>query len=311
MPNDIFEVALKGYLGSRLNWSAVRGKAQQLAIYLKERIPQSIIETKYRQSASVRKAAAGVSSYRIMPWQLRSRETMFTAFGEYFVFRASDLWVLSIVEPVFVTDHLYRRMIQRSSGAAINSPQVVLHNLSLLVPALVALGDRRRRTGRPALVSPFFVPWENGLAFGDIMSSDEHVDGVAPKLWDCKDGTVKNITFIDPYTGKGPRLFAQIRTFVDARKLRSHQFILKQKLEAFTDHHRPILTRLQRAMRLAAPDPYGHELAIIFQAEEPPPITVKTLMDELEEIIQSTEWRSEVDHSTANRMRFSGARIDQ
>jgi hypothetical protein len=119
---------------------------------------------------------------------MRHAETLFNASIYTFVFRPSAVWFLTTNDPLYTTDHLHQRMVERAARSYRSLSEAQDH-LSVLWPSLVELGQQRRRQGRRANVTDFVTPWADGLMFGNMEKLDGPVDLFAPTIIDFSNWT--------------------------------------------------------------------------------------------------------------------------
>jgi hypothetical protein len=98
---------------------------------------------------------------------LRQSETLFGANTYTFTFWRAGLWFLSTTDPLFATDHLHQRLVERASRRH-ESLAEAQDSLSILRPPLLELGQQRPKQGRPANVTHFISPMADGLIFGEM-----------------------------------------------------------------------------------------------------------------------------------------------
>src|SRR5262249_15114670 len=160
--------------------------------------------------------------FRLLEKQLRDVDSLFNATIYTFVFRPSDAWFLTVTDPLYATNHLHERMVQR----AVSNYRSLSHaqdDLSVLWPTLVELGQQRRHNGRAANVTDFVTPWGNGLVFGNLEKFTGPVELFAPTLLDFKNGLIQKRKLFDFYSQGGERLAVICRSYVGEEQLRDGQ----------------------------------------------------------------------------------------
>jgi hypothetical protein len=156
-PEDVLVHALEGYGAQSLTWPSLRSKAQNFHRYVATNVSDCTIRRVFRRPIGSKEPAASVSIYRLMAKPLRLSETLFGANTHTFTFWRAGLWFLSTTDPLFTTDHLHQRLVERASRRH-ESLAEAQDSLSIPWPTLLELGQQRRKQGRPANVTNFISP---------------------------------------------------------------------------------------------------------------------------------------------------------
>jgi hypothetical protein len=117
LPEDVVLRALEGYDTKHLDWLAVRAKALDFVNYASKHVSDCTIRRILRRPIGRKRAAASVSIFRLAARPLRSSETLFGAYTHTFTFWPSGMWFLSTTDPLFATDHLHQRLVERASNS--------------------------------------------------------------------------------------------------------------------------------------------------------------------------------------------------
>jgi len=245
--------------------------------------------------------------FRLMAEPLRQSQTLFGANTYTFTFWADGPWFLSTTEPLFITDHLHQRLVERASKRR-ESLVEGQDSLSILWPTLIELGQQRRKQGRPANVTNFVSPMVDGLVFGEMQKLDvnaEMAESSAPELIHCQNGLALTYQFVDFFRNGNERLLVLVRTFLGHEQLKDKQRRLKETLDRYVHRHPAVIECLRYRSRLAfdADPPYGPVHHDLFAVPRPSPADYQRAFAELDSITSSVEWMSEIGHSAQNRSR--------
>ena len=301
LPEDVLIHALDGYGGEHFSWPQISSHARRFHAYISMRVADCTIQRAFRRPIGTKKIpAAAVSIFRLIAAPFRGSETLFTANIFTFVFRPSEVWFLTTSDPLYTTDHLHQRMLERG-GRSYPSLSKAQDHLSILWPTLIELGQQRRRLGRRAGVTDFVTPWSDGLMFGNMEKLDGPVELFAPTIIDFSNGTGIKSDLTDFYRSGGERLAVIVRTYIGGDQLKAAQRRLKETLERFIDRHHDVLCSLTARSRITYVDePYGPALAELFVS---PTADVPKALTELDEITASQDWLNEINRSKENRSR--------
>jgi hypothetical protein len=110
----------------------------------------------------------------------------------------------------------------------------------------------------------------------------------------------------DFYSKGDSRILAFTNTFVDATRLRPHQITLRDRLVKFVAAHRRVINHLKLKWMIAADDanPFTREIMEIFRFETPTADRFESALSDMENIVDSDEWRREAKFSADNRDRY-------
>ena len=115
LPEDVLVHALDGYGDESLSWPLVRSKAQEFHRYVAANVSDCTIRRVFRRPVGRKEPVASVSIFRLMAEPLRHSQTLFGANTYTFTFWPAGVWFLSTTEPLFTTDHLHQRLVERAS----------------------------------------------------------------------------------------------------------------------------------------------------------------------------------------------------
>jgi hypothetical protein len=255
--------------------------------------------------------AAAVSIFRLMANPLRTSQTLFGANTYTFTFWPNCLWFLSTADPLYTTDHLHERLVERASKRRTSLAETQ-DSLSILWPTLIALGQQRRQQGLRANVTNFVTPLTDGLIFGDMQRfemSEDVAEAAAPTVVEFSNALGLEKRLCDFFSNGHERLMVCVRTYVHDRQLKEVQRRLKVTLDRYIRRHRPVLDCMRDRTRLAfdAEAPYGQAHRDLFVSPQPTTAAVQAALTELDAITSSDDWRDEIKRSTENRCQRSKA----
>ena len=163
LPPNILLLAYEGYQQDLVSWTHVIKRANEVHDELQRRMPEAILEMVVHESVKVGEAAIGVSAYHMFAAKMEdSGEAFFNGVTHTFVFWQWGVWLLQTNDVVGATGHFHRRVMTRDRSQHFSFTG--LHNsVSTLWPALVELGQRRRRSEERANITFFVVPYSRGL----------------------------------------------------------------------------------------------------------------------------------------------------
>jgi hypothetical protein len=312
LPEDILVNALDGYGTENLSWPFVRSKAQDFLNYVSAHVSDCTIRHIFRRPIGRKEPAGSVSIYRLMDGSLRQAETLFGARVYTFTFWRSGLWFLSTTDPLYTTNHLHQRLVERSSTRHEFLAEAQ-DSLSILWPTLLELGQMRQRLGRQGNVTNFVTPFADGLTFGDVQKfdfTDEVLNAAAPTMIDFKYGLALEQKLFDYFSSQGMRVMVVARTFVGSNQLKDTQCRLKATLDRYVHRHRAVLECARYNTRLAfsADAPYGPAHRNLFCGPAARLIAdFRKAMAELDAITSSEDWSIEISRQIENKSRHLGA----
>jgi hypothetical protein len=305
LPEDVLIHALDGYGSENLSWPQIRSHAVKFYTYISAQASDCTISRAFQRPIGTKKVpTAAVSIFRLMAAPLRGSETLFNASIFTFVFRPSGVWFLTTTDPLYTTDHLHQRMLERADKHYRSLSQAQ-DDLSILWPTLIELGQPRRpRQGRRAGVTDFVTPWSDGLMFGNMEKLDGPVELFAPTVVDFSNGAGIKRNLTDFHCAGDERLAVIVRTYVAEDQLKEAQRRLKTALERFVERHRDVLYSLMARSRITyVEEPYGPALAELFVSPHLSTADFPKAIEELDEITSSQDWLDEVNRSRENRSR--------
>jgi hypothetical protein len=292
LPENVLIEALSGYGERGRSWSDLLARRTSFEQFLKLNMPEVQTAGFIRKSVSTKKACTAVSAYHVNVKQVDGSEGLFGALVDTFVFRHKSVWHLQSNDPVVATGHIYRRAMQRS-GRPLVSLAEFHQSMSILWPAFLELGTRRRLSGRPGGVAQFAFPFWGGLAMGELLVQ-QNTPFHGPEMWIYEQGRRWPEQLQDNLASKQGRLMVQGKTFLDRRSTKVAN--LADQLEDFIRRHSSALAHLSNTHRYAL---YGtsslvNELQAIFSPTKQPVAEVSAMLDGLEEISTSELWLSVV-----------------
>ena len=306
LPEDVLIHALDSYGNESLGWPQIRSHALKFYAYISSQVSECTISRAFQRPIGTKKApTAAVSIFRLMAAPLRGSETLFNASIFTFVFKPSGMWFLTTSDPLYTTDHLHQRMLERADKHY-RSPSQAQDDLSILWPTLIELGQQRRRQGRHAGVTDadFVTPWSDELMFGNVEKFNGPVELFAPTVVDFSNGVGIERKLGDFHSTRGERLAVIVRTYIGEEQLKEAQRRLKMVLKRFVDRHRNVLHSLTARSRITyVEEPYGPTLAELFVAPHLSTADFPKALAELNEITSSQDWLNEVNRSRENRTR--------
>jgi hypothetical protein len=311
LPEDLLVNAFDGYNTENLSWPFIRSKAQDFRNYVSAHVSDCTIRHIFRRPIGRKEPAASVSIYRLMGGPFRQSETLFGARIYTFTFWRSGLWFLYTTDPLYTTDHLHQRLVERSSTTH-QSLAEAQESLSVLWPTLLELGQMRQRQGRRGNVTNFVTPFADGLIFGDVQKfdfTDEVLEAAAPTMIDFKYGLALEQKLFDHFNSQGMRVMVVARTFVGGNQLKDRQCRLKAILDRYVRRHPAVLECVKYSTRLAfsAEPPYGPAHRDLFCAPRPGIADFRKAMGELDAITSSEDWSIEISRQIENKSRRPGA----
>ena len=315
LPVDTLVRAFSLYDGQKREWNELVRHGSALKAHLASHMPDVELELVERRSASVRQEAVGIVAYHTNAAPLDqdnstgSLEPLFGAATDAFIFWRWGAWWLQIWDPVVVTGHVHRRVMSRST-APITSFAEFHSALSLLWPALLALGNRRRAMDKRADVTFFCFPLWDGLAFADFQKL-ESSGPFAPSLWEVKNGEMKQNLLADRLSVGSERLLVQVRTIFGEKRFNARQKVLRTKLQEFVAKHASALEHLRRQQRFGLPMPgrFGVGLDRLFGKSGADQATVEHAISDLDILTKTEEWLAEVSRSQAAQPALNSAKV--
>lgn len=305
LPEDILERAFSDYGSTGLSWSELRAKALNFKEYVSAHVSNCTIRHILRRPIGTKAPAASVSIFRLMANPLRQAQTLFGANVYTFTFWPSEGWFLTTTDPLYTTDHLHQRLIQRDPHVY-QTLAKTQDDLSILWPTLHELHQQRRRKGIAGELANFVTPLADGLVFGEFQRNDLggilDVADVAPILFEFRNGMVVKQMLFDCCSDGRERLMVKANTYIGNNQLKDVQRSLKTGLDKYIKRHGAIIECLRLRTRLAfdAEHRCGRENYKLYVA---PPIRAsefqKALFD-LDEITSSVDWSSEISRSVEN-----------
>jgi hypothetical protein len=305
LPEDVLIHALDGYGDENLSWPQIRSHAMQFYTYVSKHVSDCTNSRAFERPLGTKKVpAAAVSIFRLMAAPLRLLETVFNASIYTFVFRPSEVWFLTTSDPLYTTDHLHQRMLERANSGYRSLSQAQ-DDLSILWPTLIELGQQRRRLqGRRAGVTDFVTPWGDGLVFGNMEKFKGPVELFAPTIVDFSNFTFSKQDLTDIHRAGDERLMVIVRTYVGEDQLKDAQRRLKTALERFVDRHRDVLHSLTARSRITyVKEPYGPVLKGLFGIPHLSTAAFQKTLGELDAITSSQDWLDETNQSRESRSR--------
>ena len=134
LPEDVLIHALDSYGNESLGWPQIRSHALKFYAYISSQVSECTISRAFQRPIGTKKApTAAVSIFRLMAAPLRGSETLFNASIFTFVFKPSGMWFLTTSDPLYTTDHLHQRMLERADKHY-RSPSQAQDDLSILWP---------------------------------------------------------------------------------------------------------------------------------------------------------------------------------
>jgi len=307
LPEDVLVHAFEGYGTEDLDWPLIRTKALNFEKYASAHVRDCTIRRVLRRPIGRKHAAASVSIFRLAARPFRSSQTLFGVYTHTFTFWPSGWRFLSTTDPLFTTDHLHQRLVERASNNY-ESLATTQDQLSILWPILLELGQQRQRRGLPGNLTHFVTPLADGLVFGEIQKVDmtpEVAEAAAPSLMDCKGGVVIQRELPDYFCNEQWRILVLVKTFVGKNELKDSQHRLKSMLDRYIRRHAAVVECFRNQTRLAfdAEPPYGPALRNLFTVPRPNIADIKLALTELDGLTLSEDWSNEIKRSIENQFR--------
>jgi hypothetical protein len=272
---------------------------------LRSDIPDVIVRRGFKKSLSrdMSRNAAGLMLYEPRPSKVENR-TLVGAYSYTIVLKPLETWILSSIEPAMTQNHLYERVFERSNSE-IGLAEIQERLSEIWIP-LLWMRSRRVLAGRGFIPHEFMTPWNNGLFFGKLEKVEKLPDGAAnPMVHLVTTKGTQHYTLPDFYAEGDKRINAFTHTFVDATKLLAHQITLRDRLAKFVVAHRRVIDHLKLTWMVAADsdNPFTRQVMDIFRFESPGTDRIRAALSDIEEIVDSDEWRREATYSARSKER--------
>jgi hypothetical protein len=306
LPEDVLIRALEGYDATELSWPGLRAKGLEFGEYISAQVSDCTVRKISRRPIGRKPPAVSFNILRLMATPLRAAETLFGAYIYTFTFWPSGVWLITAFDPLFTTDHLHQRLVQRAAGDP-RSLAKTHDSLSILWPALLEVDQRRRLRGLPTGRPHFVTPLNDGLVLGCELQRNDfagvvEVAQASPKVMDLRNGAVFERPLVDRYCNGRERVMVVARTYVGEKDLKDGQRRLKRVLERFVHRHRPVVEYLQLRPRLAFDDvPYGRDHFKLYVHHKLSRDEILNALSDLEEITLTTDWVNEIDRNLENQ----------
>lgn len=295
LPIDIYMVALDGYEDGPIPASSLVMKCNRIAQKIRTEITGAQVTIAHRRSLSAERCAAVVMVFQARLRPMGMLQTLMCGWCDVLLLRPSGVAHLSTMEPVGASQHVLERVAQRSAVDFLDVTSVQ-EQFSLVWPALIELGQRRRRRGQYAEITYFLSPLGSGLVMANMSKFTGLPPGSNPQVIDFNRGQGTVYDLPDIYARGSDRLFVHIRTFIGRADMKQHQVLLYERLRSWVGRHQSVVEHLKLRARLAADvgSDGVADLMDIFGMKWPAALAIETALDELESLVLSTEWRDEI-----------------
>jgi len=269
---------------------------------LRKEIPDAVIRVAQRRSLSKSKTCSALMIYEARPGSPSERSIM-GAMCYTVVFKTSEIWFISAIEPAGTQSHLFERVVERTGGEGF-SFSLTQGIFSDIWAPLLWMRNRRLVGGRGFIPHDFMVPWSGGLFFG-VVETIDRAEGAAPMVTVVNSGGTFSHYLPDFYAENGKRIWAFTKTFVDGGKLKPHQINLRDRLMAFVAAHRPVIDYLKLRWMIAAgtDSSFIDEVEDIFEVRRPTDDQMDAAFSSMETIVDSEDWLTETTFSAKSRER--------
>jgi hypothetical protein len=304
LPNDILLTALAHYKNGKLPEGQGRPAARELAEYLRRTMIDFEILTGEVRSLGKAGNANGVTIYSAKPVEDGGRMYL----GAYFhalIFRQSEFWILSSIEPAMTTTHMHERILARSSEVYSNFT-AAQKRLSAFWPLLIEAGNQLKRTrGSSQPIVYFAYPWADGLLLGNMQKVSEKSVG-RPSFLRFRGDTGEPRELQDAYTSGDQRLLVFVKTFVGPDQMKPGQVFLADRMNAVVDAYPDVVEYLRLRWQIA----HGFENEIsseIMRVMGLPEVSRERLQQavcEIIAIIDTDEWKREAELNKNSQERY-------
>lgn len=276
-------------------------KRNKLISLLGSLIPDAEIQQGQLKSLSKRKAAAGLMIYEPRPFQAENR-VIIGAYCHSLILKASEIWMITSIEPGGTQSHLFERLYERADSNAF-SISAVQSNASNVWAPLLWVRNKRILQNQAFIPHDFMTPWRNGLLFGNFEKID--LGEAAPLLAVVSTRGTEKSYLPDFYAEGKNRVWAFTSTFVGEAHLKPHQILIRDKLSAFVLAHKTAIDHFKDRWRVAAGSDncYVDAITGVFNLAVPSKEQMDAALTALESIIDEPEWQEETAMSASNRAR--------
>ena len=294
LPVDIYMVALEGYEGGLAPSSSLMRKCNRIAHKIRTEIAGAQVTVAHRRSLNAAKCAAAVMVYQARLKKMGELQTLMVGWCDVLLLRPTGVAHLSTMEPVGASQHVLERIAQRSE---IRHPEVTMvqEQFSLVWPALIELGHRRRQRGQRADVTYFLSPLGRGLLFGNMSKFTGLPPGANPQVIDFSRGQGTVYDLPDIYANGNDRLFVHMHTYIGPAEMKPHQGDLYERLQSWVARNQAVVDHLKLRARLAVDvgSDGVADLMDVLGMTVPGTVAIESALEELDALALSAEWGRE------------------